>query len=166
MPRLIFLFLIVNSLFVTGFAATSGDTAVDNRDTLSIVVRLNETEGVKIVQPEALTKRLEKVDAVAAHESNAGSNVSQSGRTSSTQQGTFRVEVYSDNTRNAKTNAMARRRNVSQRFAKYNTQLVFDSPFWRVKVGPFNNRADAEAAMAEIRNAFPGYAPYLRIVRN
>lgn len=130
----------------------------------SIVAKLNATPGVTVNQPDALTKRLEKVAAnteSAAQETSPAVSQTQSGRT-----GTFRVEVYSDNTRNAKANATARRNAVKSRFPRFNVALVFESPFWRVKVGPYSNRSDAEATLAEIRNTFPAYAPFLRIVRN
>ncbi len=44
--------------------------------------------------------------------------------------------------------------------------IMFNSPYWRVKVGDFRTRAEAEAAMAELRHAFPSMAAYMRIVRD
>lgn len=129
----------------------------------SIVEILQAVPGITIIQPEGLEKRLEKV---VPAEGEAAEAAATSSRTNSERRSSYRIEVYSDNTRSARANATTRQRTVRSRFPKYNTQLVFESPFWRVKVGPFTSRSDAEAAMAEIRNAFPGYAPYLRIVRN
>ena len=128
-----------------------------------VVLSLQETPGVTLNQPEALTARLTKTTE-SESDINGASNTQ--GAKTSSKTGHYRVEVYSDNTRQAKSHASARVNNLVNRFPQYNTQLVFDSPFWRVKVGPFSSRSDAEAAMAEIRSAFPAYAPYLRIVRN
>jgi len=44
--------------------------------------------------------------------------------------------------------------------------MTFNSPYWRVKVGDFRTRGEAEAAMAEIREAFPSLSSHLRIVRD
>lgn len=129
----------------------------------SIVTKLDSTEGVKIEQPEALTKRLVKITVDPA---DAASRTENQLTRRESKPAVYRIEVFSDNTNQAKTHATARRRNMQNRFPQYPSTLEFESPFWRVKVGSFSNRSDAEAALAEIRNAFPSYAPYLRIVRN
>lgn len=131
------------------------------KDDSPVMESLDNTPGVTVVQPDALAKRLAK----AVPDETETSQPTVSGRTS--QKGSvYRIEVYADNSRQAKNNASARRRNIESRFPQYPAVLVFDSPFWRVKVGNFSNRSDAEAAIAEIKEAFPSYAPYLRIVRN
>ena len=129
--------------------------------TPSIVEKLDSTPGVTIVQPEGLKARLAKSTATPAAEAAAAETVAPV----YTRTAYYRVEVYSDNSRNAKNRATAKRRNMQTRFPQYPSMLSFDSPFWRVHVGEFRSRSDAESAMAEIRRAFPSYGPYLRIVR-
>ena len=129
----------------------------------SITAVLDSTPGVIINQPETLTKRLVKDPGANIDNTNlkGESSVRKDNKTA-----VYRIEVFSDNSPQAKTQATTRRRNVQNRFPQYPSNLVFESPFWRVKVGVFTSRSDAEAAMAEIRNAFPAYGPYLRIVSN
>lgn len=133
------------------------------QEVLSITDRLTLSPGVTLNQPDELTRRLAPVQREAADET---ATVAETPGRTERNAGVFRVEVFADNTSQARNHATARRHNIQSQFPQYGTQLVFESPFWRVKVGPFNSRSDAEAAMAEIRNAFPAYAPYLRIVRN
>lgn len=128
----------------------------------SIVTRLDSTEGVTVIMPEALAARL--VKSTAAPAAAATGNTSSTGTRGIAKPTFFRVEVFADNSRQAKAQATAKRRSLQSRFPQYPAVLAFESPFWRVRVGEFRSRSDAEAAMTEIRQAFPSYTPYLRIV--
>lgn len=77
------------------------------------------------------------------------------------------MEVFADNNvRTAKSRATAKRRNLMARLPQYRVYLTFQSPYWRVRVGDFRTRGEAEGAMAEIRRIFPSYSSDLRIVRD
>ncbi len=79
----------------------------------------------------------------------------------------YRVQIFDDNNaRTAKHEAQARRARVGSRFPEYKTYISFNSPYWRVKVGDFRTRSEAEAAMGAIRAAFPAYGSQLRVVRD
>lgn len=156
---------VVTTLIISIFLSTLGiNLRAQDVDTTaySITEVLNATPGITVEQPAELTKRLIKTDISENADAVKDANANRAGR----QGGYYRVEVYADNSPNAKSTATARRRNMQARFPKYPAVLVFESPFWRVRVGTFGSRADAEAAMAEIKSAFPAYAPFLRIVRN
>jgi hypothetical protein len=45
---------------------------------------------------------------------------------------------------------------VSLEFPEYQPRIVFDSPTYRVQVGQFRNRLEAEKKYLEIRRKFPG----------
>jgi hypothetical protein len=45
---------------------------------------------------------------------------------------------------------------VSVEFPEYEPKIVFDSPTYRVHVGRFSNRLDAEKKFLEVRRKFPG----------
>lgn len=155
------LLIVIAALFLSGFSAIA-QTASDSA--YCIVSVLENTPGVEITQPAVLTQRLVKVDA-ATSDNATGNGVSAANRSHS-KNALYRIEAFADNSRQAKTQATARLRNLRTRFPQYPAQLVFESPFWRVKVGEFRSRGDAEAVMSEIKQAFPSYSPYLRIVRN
>lgn len=129
----------------------------------TIADALNSTPGVKVVQPAALNARLLKK---AESESELAETASESTRHQGERKAVYRIEAYADNTGQGKANAVIRQKAIQNRFPELQVQLVFDSPFWRVKIGHYSSRSDAEAILAEIKGAFPYYAPYLRIVRN
>ncbi|MFZ9030881.1 MAG: SPOR domain-containing protein [Robiginitalea sp.] len=45
---------------------------------------------------------------------------------------------------------------VSVEFPEYDPKIVFDSPTYRVHVGKFSNRLEAEKKFLEVRKKFPG----------
>lgn len=45
---------------------------------------------------------------------------------------------------------------VSLEFPEYEPRVVFDSPTYRVQVGQFRNRLEAEKKYIEVRRKFPG----------
>lgn len=165
--RTVSLIISLLAFFAVRFGVVAQDVAVVevSDSTYNIVTHLADEEGVTIVQPASLTARLSRSRIEEVTSADGAASKPQHGDRVS-QGAVWRVEVFSDNTRQAKTNATSRRRTVQSRFPQWPTVLVFESPFWRVKTGAFSSRGDAEAAMAEIKAAFPAYSPYLRVVRN
>ena len=77
----------------------------------------------------------------------------------------YRVQVFSDNNqRTAKNQAQVRQRNISTQFPEWSVYLFYKSPMWRVRVGDFKTRGEAEFAMHELKEAFPSYAQEIMIV--
>lgn len=135
-------------------------------DSMTIADRLNAAGVITVIQPEGLAARLAKENQAVAEEvsDNNGQEVTAPvchGRAG------FRVQIFDDNNvRTARSEAQARKNQVEMRFPEYKAYVTFNSPYWRVKVGDFASRSEAEAAMAEIRQAFPAMARSLRIVRD
>lgn len=128
----------------------------------NITDSLNETLGVTIIQPDQLRLRLEK----ASPKELSPEEQEELTRLNAAKNITYSVEVFADNSRQAEAQANARRHSIEQRFPHLSSVLEYQPPFWRVKVGHFSNRSDAEETLAEIKKVFPSYAPYLRVVRN
>ena len=127
-------------------------------DSVDIVRELNGTGRIHITHPADLQLRSNSTDDAAGDNSNVSRPRSGTG---------FRVEVFADNNvRTAKSRATAKRRNLMARLPQYRVYLTFQSPYWRVRVGDFRTRGEAEGAMAEIRRIFPSYSSDLRIVRD
>lgn len=79
----------------------------------------------------------------------------------------YRVQVFDDNNvRTAKNQAQERKRMIENQFPEFHAYVSFNSPYWRVKVGDFRTRSEAEAAMGAIRAAFPSIGSQLRVVRD
>ena len=141
--------------------ACVGFFAIAAEDDYNISNEFTEESGVTLVQPDKLRQRLQRVNVEELVDENGESVEKEAPRAV-----TFSVEVFADNSRQAEIQANARRRNMQQRFPQYTSRLEYETPFWRVKVGNFVSRSDAEEALALIRREFPAYASYLRIVRN
>lgn len=128
-------------------------------DSIDIVRELNSTGRINITQPDGIRLR----DTSTDNDENADNS-----GVSRPRSGTgYRVEVFADNNvRTAKSRATAKQRNIKARLPQYRVYLTFRSPYWRVRVGDFRTRGEAEGAMAEIRRLFPSYSSDLRIVRD
>ena len=48
------------------------------------------------------------------------------------------------------------KKEVSLEFPQYKPEIVFDSPTYRVQIGQFKNRLEAEKKYLEVRKTFPG----------
>ena len=130
-------------------------------ETQGIVQTINASGNISIDQPEAMAARLARANTCEADTHTETQHHSQQ-----THSG-YRVQIYDDNNpRTARSNAEAYNARVAARFPEMRTYVSYNSPYWQVKAGDFCSRAEAEAMMAEIRYAFPGLAPYLRIIRD
>lgn len=139
--------------------------AVEPSDTtINITKALNESGKVSVSQPTELTKRLDRVEEDQATNQDSDS---QSSTVQTRGKNGFRVEVFADNkVQTAKAQAASKKRLLQARLPQYRVYLVFEAPYWRVRLGDFTNRTAAEAAMSEVRQAFPSFSTDLRIVRS
>lgn len=79
----------------------------------------------------------------------------------------FRVQVFSDNnTRTAKNEARAKAKQVAARFPQLSTYVRYTSPYWRLKVGDFRTRQEADEVAEQLRKAFPAFSKEIRVVRD
>lgn len=153
------------SLVQAQTAPETPEAATQVADSADIVASLTKDGKVVLEQPEGLQQRLKFKTGVEESEVNAEDDKT----TTKTRQGHwgYRVEVFADNNvRTAKAQASSRKRMLQARLPQYRSYLVFESPFWRVRIGDFTSKADAESAMAEVRKLLPQTASALRIVRS
>ena len=64
----------------------------------------------------------------------------------------YRIQVISTNNR---TKALEAKTKIYQRFPELKTYLMYQSPFFKLKVGNFLDRQDAESYMQDIMQLFP-----------
>lgn len=132
----------------------------------TIVDCLNESGNITVFQPDALNSRLRLHGSSATEENQDDTRIMSASPTVKVRAG-YRVQVFDDNNvRTAKSEAYSRKSKIETRFPDMAVYVTFSSPYWRVKVGDFRTRGEAEAAMAEFRQAFPESAKSLRIVRD
>lgn len=119
-------------------------------------LKYNSQEKVVVNQPEGMQTRLNP-------KRNMGSD-NVLGEEASKVVG-YRIQVFSDNNqRTAKSQAQSREQNILARFPDYKVYLIYKSPSWRVRVGDFKSRGEAEQVMQEIKEAFPSYAGEVMVV--
>ena len=144
---------IATALLFSGFLHATAE-APDS----TIVDRINASETIEVIQPAALQQRLiPNREADAATSANHATPAARSG---------FRIQIFDSNARGARNEAQGRKRAVERRFSKMRAYVTFDSPYWRVRVGDFHTRAEAEHALTELRRSFPGSGASFRIVRD
>ena len=153
--------------YITGLAigmvSAYSQATTDSIATPNIVDAINSNPDatVTVVLPHQLELR---VQPSGSSEEAAGGQEQQ--KSTSSRRAGYRIQVFSDNNqRTAKANAEYRKRSIEQRMPGTRAYLLFESPYWRVRVGDYSSHSEAEAAMAEIRSAFPAFSSDLRIVR-
>lgn len=137
------------------FAQEAADT--------TIIGRIEQGGRIDISYPDGLLQRIAPVLPQSDEEPTESTPTT----IANTTRVGYRVLVFDDNNVNtAKHQAQARSQQIKSRFPEWNSYIQFNSPYWRVKVGDFKTRSEAEAAMAAIRAAFPGISSQLRVVRD
>lgn len=145
---------ILFALLVTGSVLASAE-APDS----TIVDRINASEIITIIQPTALQQRLLQKNEIET-DTQVGHASAPTSRTG------FRIQIFDSNARGARKEAQGRKVAVERRFSRLRAYVSFDSPYWRVRVGDFHTRAEAEHALTELRRSFPGFGASFRIVRD
>ena len=79
----------------------------------------------------------------------------------------WRVQVFSSNVQQtARAEAFRIKALVEARFPDLGVYESFSAPFWRVRVGDFRTREEAEEKRAELRRAFPAIQGEMVSVRD
>ncbi len=142
-------------------------------DTLNIVGHITADGINTITQPEALSRLLMRSSTASvvteqpAEEQSEAEKAATDATGSKNRVAGYRVQVFSDNNSStAKNEARAKARNISERFPEWRTYVIYNSPYWRLKVGDFRAQREATDAAEEIRRAFPSYGKEVRVVRD
>lgn len=149
--------ILLSSLLVA--ASICSVSANEKKD---IVDNIEADSTCSVSQPEQLRLRLQKQT-----QSLDPDTITEQGHVSGKHIAGYRIQVFSDNnTRTAKAEARSMARNISERFPEYRTYVIYNSPFWRLRVGDFLSEEDANDAAVEIKSAFPAYRREVRVVRD
>ena len=77
----------------------------------------------------------------------------------------FKVQAFSgNNQRTSKDEAHRKQTQINEAFPDHETVVLFESPFWRLRVGNFTTREEAEEAMQDFRSTFPSFGKEMYIV--
>ncbi len=153
-------------LFATGIMSIwlQVNAQTDGVHSVDLCSHITDNGRVVISMPEKLRNRVtcEKAPVTHEQEHHNEEKTIVSGR-----MGGYRIQVFSDNnSRTAKGEARNRAHNISSQFPGYQTYVVYNSPFWRLRVGNFKSADEANAVADELKSAFPQYAKEIRVVRD
>lgn len=138
------------------------ESALADEPVKSIVEHITEIPGNEINQPDSLSNLLKPNAALDSKNATKENGNMPAGKAVG-----YRVQVFSDgNQRTAKGETQKKAAIVSSRFPTYRTYTSYAAPFWRLRVGDFRSRREAEEAAANLKAAFPAYKNEIRVVRD
>lgn len=160
-------------LFTPALKAQSPEGG-EEASSASIVKQIEEESGGNIVVdiPASLIRLVEPVTKPEVREDEGDTGQRKHRRVSSGPRQTsgYRIQIFSDgrNQSTLQSRARARSNSVLSRFPKYRNQIYSFSkaPNWYTRVGNFKTQSEANAALSELRRAFPGFAGEMRVVRS
>ncbi|SBV96826.1 SPOR domain-containing protein [uncultured Dysgonomonas sp.] len=77
----------------------------------------------------------------------------------------FKIQVFSgNNQQRSKREAESKQAQVKSAFPELETVVSFQSPFWRLRVGNFTSRADADGVLKEMKKTFPAFGREMYVV--
>lgn len=138
-------------------ASGSEQNSMANDSVPDIVKSLDNKKSITIHLPAKLAERLKyNVKETAALE-----------ETTNVHRGGYRILVFDDNNpRTAQAEAHGRKKMMESAFPELRGYVVFDSPYWKVKIGDFRSRGEAEHALERVKTTFPTISRSVRIIRD
>lgn len=77
----------------------------------------------------------------------------------------FKIQAFSgNNQRTSRDEANRKQTLIANQYPEHETVVLFETPFWRLRVGNFQSRAEAEKTMMELRSSFPSFGKEMYIV--
>ncbi len=77
----------------------------------------------------------------------------------------FKIQAFSGNNQRTSMNeAKSKQQLIEQSFPELETVVSFDSPFWRLRVGNFRSREEANKVLDEMRKTFAAFGKEMYIV--
>ncbi|MCI6153603.1 MAG: SPOR domain-containing protein [Bacteroidales bacterium] len=122
----------------------------------------NGTGHIELSQPDDI-KRL--VGSTTQKQTSHGEGRGESTRTARSQQG-YRIQAYTGNLAKSKQEAYRRAKIINAANPTLGCYVTYKSPFWRLSVGDFKTKEEAQKAMQELKRSIPDIAPELYIVQD
>lgn len=77
----------------------------------------------------------------------------------------YKVQIYSSNARDSRSIANSRSAQVKQLYPELESVILYNAPFWKVQIGNFVNRQEAQEVLKNIKKQFPSFGKQSFIVR-
>jgi len=76
----------------------------------------------------------------------------------------FRIQVFSGNQRQSKDEAEHKAREIKEFFSEVSTYVSYKAPIWRLRVGDFQTKEEANAFIRELKKKLPSLGREANIV--
>lgn len=77
----------------------------------------------------------------------------------------FKIQAFAgNNQRNSKNEAYYKQRLINSSYPDQETVVLFDAPFWRLRVGNFKTREEAQEVLNNMKRTFPNFGKEMYIV--
>lgn len=152
--------LSIVALFVLSTSIALAQTAPQKKDILNELNSIVPGKGrVTVYEDEAITHIL-------------GRSMAPPRTVYSTAEGTqyvkmrgYKIQAFAgNNQRTSRNEAYYKQGLINTSFPGHETVVLFESPFWRLRVGNFKSREDANAVMADMRRVFPAFGKEMYVV--
>lgn len=136
-------------------------TAYSQKSTRDIISNINTPiagQGrVKVMQDETIDSYL----ALPQNDSGKVNII----RLSDERMNGFKIQVFTGNDQSrSRAKAEERQAQLRQEFPQHQAEVTYNSPSWRLRVGNFVTKADAEIELAKLKKAFPSFSKEMYIV--
>lgn len=137
--------------------ALCNNVIIAKDSTSSIIENITSSGKCSIYQSEKLDSRLNKlIENNDTIKNNSKQYISG-----------YRIQVFSDNnSRTAKGEARNKARDISEKFPELRTYVIYNAPFWRLRVGDFRTPEDANDVVVRLKEEFPSFSKEIRVVRD
>ena len=77
----------------------------------------------------------------------------------------FKIQAFSGNDqRTSKNEAHRKQQSINNSYPGLETVVLFESPFWRLRVGNFKTREEADQVLKEMAKTFPSFGKEMYVV--
>lgn len=144
-----------------GYAQTEKESSSHStNDIFEALTAQREGQGtIDITQPEDIRRQVGSTQQKQARHSEGE-------RTGVHRQQGFRIQAYTGNLAKSKQEAYRRAKIINMVNPTLGCYVTYKSPFWRLSVGDFKTREEAQKTMQDLKRAIPLIAPELYIVRD
>lgn len=152
MRKTLHIFFILFTLSSVAYAQHSTRTIIDDINT-----KKAGQGNVRVMQDETIDARL----AVYTVNTDTANVI----RLSNDRVNGFKIQVFSGNNQQKSRSEAERKQSlIRAEFPQHQAETTFVSPTWRLRVGNFMTRPEAEAVMVEMKKAFPEFGREMYIV--